>query len=176
MARRLPRSPARAAHVGAAELDVTVRNRQRARAVNTRWLERVARDTLVAQRVAAAELCVLVVDDAQIAAFHEEWFADPSPTDVITFDLSADPGPHAPLQGDIVVSVETAALIARDLRRGGLSGWTQRHELAYYVVHGILHLTGCDDRSAADRRAMRARERAVMQAIGLPAPPRRAGR
>jgi probable rRNA maturation factor len=51
-------------------------------------------------------------------------------------------------------------------------GWTPRQELAYYVIHGVLHLTGYDDREPVDRRAMRARERAVMKACGLPAPPR----
>jgi probable rRNA maturation factor len=51
-------------------------------------------------------------------------------------------------------------------------GWTPRQEVAYYVIHGLLHLTGYDDLTVADRRAMRARERAVMRAIGMPAPPR----
>ena len=52
------------------------------------------------------------------------------------------------------------------------AGWTPRQELAYYIVHGVLHLTGYDDHTAADRRQMRARERAVMKACGLPVPPR----
>jgi probable rRNA maturation factor len=57
--------------------------------------------------------------------------------------------------------------VAREL------GWQPRHELAYYVVHGILHLAGYDDHDPADRRAMRARERVLMLAAGLPAPPSR---
>ena len=70
------------------------------------------------------------------------------------------------LAGDIAVSTETARRMAREV------GWTPRQEVAYYVVHGLLHLTGYDDRTPTDRRAMRSRERAVMKAIGLPAPPR----
>lgn len=157
-----------------ASLVVEVRNRQRRIAVDSAWLERVAGDVLAAQGVNRGEVCLLVVDDRRIAALHAEWFDDPSPTDVITFDLSTD-GPAVDpgaVYGDIVVSAETAARVARAIRRGGKTGWTPRHELAYYVVHGILHLTGHDDRTASDRRAMRARERSVMQRIGLPAPPR----
>ena len=64
------------------------------------------------------------------------------------------------------MSTETARRMARAV------GWTPRQELAYYIVHGVLHLTGYDDHTAADRRQMRARERAVMKACGLPVPPR----
>lgn len=173
--RTVPRG-ARGGHERHGALDVTVRNRQRKHPLDTAWLKRVAREALAVQYVEAAELCVMVVDDERIAAMHEEWFGDPSATDVITFDLSADASPAGTVQGDIVVSAETAARMAREMRGRGRLGWTRRHELAYYVIHGILHLTGYDDRSAGDRRAMRARERAVMQAIGLPTPPRPASR
>jgi probable rRNA maturation factor len=158
----------------ASAISVEVSNRQRRVAVNAPWLARTARAALAAQAVAAAEVCVVVVDDHRIAALHGEWFADPTPTDVITFDLAAgDPAADAAaVRGDVVVSVETAARMARALRHAGQTGWTTRHELAYYVVHGILHLTGYDDRTVGDRRAMRARERTVMRAIGLPPPPR----
>ena len=108
------------------------------------------------------------MNDRRIGRLHDEWFGDPSPTDVITFPLS-EPGVDS-LAGDIVVSAETAR------RRGREFAWTAREELAYYVIHGLLHLTGHDDTSPAARRAMRARERAVMRAAGLAAPPRRTQR
>ena len=40
------------------------------------------------------------------------------------------------------------------------------------LLYALLHLTGYDDHTAADCRQMRARERAVMKACGLPVPPR----
>lgn len=164
MAARRPRRPVRTAAVS-----VEINDRQRTLRVSQDWLERVARAALAAEQVEAAELCILVVGDRKIARLHEDWLEDSSPTDVITFDLT-EPGTTV-LRGDIVVSAETAARVARQIA-AGRPGWTARHELAYYVVHGILHLTGYDDRTTADRRTMRARERAVMKAAGLPPPPR----
>lgn len=124
---------------------------------------------LAVEGIAEAEIGVVLVDDRRIAAIHRRWLGLAGPTDVITFDLSGAAAglPHSGiLAGDIVVSTDTARRVARDV------GWTPRQELSYYVVHGLLHLTGYDDHTPADRRQMRARERVVMKACGLPVPPR----
>jgi probable rRNA maturation factor len=144
------------------DCSVGITDRQKLLRIAKPWLERLVRRALAVEGIEQAEIGILLVDDRRIAKLHGEWFDDPTPTDVITFDLSAG----GVLAGDIAVSCETARRMAREL------GWTPRQEVAYYVVHGILHLTGYDDRTPADRRTMRARERAVMKAIGLPTPPR----
>jgi probable rRNA maturation factor len=146
-------------------ISVEIVNRQKLVAVDARWLERVVRRAVAAVGAEAAGITVLVVDDRRIAALHDRWMGIPGPTDVLTFDLSTGAG--AGLAGDIVASAETARRVAREL------GWQARHELAYYVVHGLLHLAGEDDGTPGERRRMRRRERAVMAAVGLPAPPRR---
>lgn len=149
---------------------VDVSDRQDVLRVSRRWLDRIVRAALRAEGVERAEIGVSLVDDRRIAAVHRRWLGVAGPTDVITFDLSAGVGPRAAgLAGDLVVSTETARRMARAV------GWTPHRELAYYVVHGLLHLAGYDDHSPADRRAMRSRERVVMRACGLPAPPRPAG-
>lgn len=148
---------------------VDVSDRQRVLRVSPRGLERLVRRALAAEGVERAEISILLADDRQIAAVHRRWLGVPGPTDVITFDLStgnATLPPLGMLAGDIVVSTETARRMARAV------GSTPRRELSYYIVHGLLHLTGYDDHTPADRRAMRARERTVMKACGLPPPPR----
>jgi len=148
---------------------VDVSDRQKLLRVSAPGLERLVRKALAAEGVEQAEIGILLVDDRRIAAVHRRWLGVPGPTDVITFDLAtgaAGPPQAAVLAGDIVVSTETARRMARAV------GWTPRHELAYYIVHGLLHLTGYDDHTTAGRRSMRARERAVMKACGLPPPPR----
>ena len=144
---------------------VEISNRQQAIAVNLAWLERIVRGAIAVIRAEAAEISVLVVNDRRIAKLHAEWMQISEPTDVLTFDLGSDPPRR--LAGDIVVSGETARRVAREL------GWQPRQELAYYVVHGLLHLAGYDDLTPGERRRMRKRERIVMVAVGLPAPPQR---
>ena len=166
-ASRRPPADARRPAVG-----VTIADRQRRVKLDRRWLEGVIRRAVAEIGSPAAEIGVVLVDDAGIADLHEQWLGLPGPTDVITFDLSAPAG--APdgdgvLRGDIVVSTETAARMAPQV------GWTSRSELAYYVIHGILHLTGHDDLSPGPRQTMRRRERTLMRLLGLPLPARGPG-
>lgn len=160
--RSLPQPPRSA-------LIVDVSDRQSLIRVSALGLERLVRKALAVEGIEEAEIGVVLVDDRRIAAVHRRWLGLAGPTDVITFDLSAGaagPPRAGVLAGDIVVSTETARRMARTV------GWTTRLELSYYIIHGLLHLTGYDDHTAADRRQMRARERVVMKACGLPVPPR----
>jgi len=160
---------ARSGVASRAAIAVDVSDRQRILRVSARWLTAIVRRALAAERIDRAEVGITLLDDRRMAAVHRRWLGIAGPTDVITFDLSgagAGGVRDAALAGDIVVSTETARRQARAF------GWTPRQELAYYVVHGLLHLTGYDDLAPADRRVMRARERTVMKACGLPRPPR----
>ncbi|MBM4021491.1 MAG: rRNA maturation RNase YbeY [Planctomycetes bacterium] len=142
--------------------DVEIANRQQVMRVDTAWLRRVTSRALAAIGEPRATIAVAVVDDRRIAALHVRWLGIPGPTDVLTFDLATAPGE---LTGDIAVSAETARRTARSL------GWQARYELAYYVVHGLLHLAGERDGTPGERRRMRRRERVVMVSAGLPVPP-----
>ncbi|MBU6308866.1 MAG: rRNA maturation RNase YbeY [Planctomycetes bacterium] len=156
--------PRKAAARAGATVVVEIANRQKTVAIDRRWLRDVVRRSITALGFGQAEIGLAIVDDAGIADLHALWMGLPDPTDVITFDLGSSDGTG--LHGDIAVSAETARRVARTL------GWQPRYELAYYVVHGLLHLAGEDDLAPAARRKMRTRERDVMAAIGLPSPPR----
>jgi probable rRNA maturation factor len=103
-------------------------------------------------------LSVVFVDDAEIAELHGRWLGDPTPTDVISFDLGGGEGPD----GELYVSVERARSEAR------ARGLALEHELALYLVHGALHLCGHDDHAARARARMRAAEATVLAALGYP--------
>jgi len=106
-----------------------------------------------------ASLGVVVVDDAIMAGLHERYFNDRRPTDVISFDLRDEPASKA-IEGEIVVSAQTARRAAKDL------GLTQRQEVLRYAIHGALHLAGYDDPTPAKRKRMRQREDEVLAALG----------
>ena len=104
-------------------------------------------------------LAIVFVSDAALARLHARWLGDPSPTDVMAFDLGTEgTGPA----GEIYVSVERARAEARRRRM------RPERELTLYVVHGCLHLCGFDDRSEGDRALMRAAERTVLARTGYP--------
>lgn len=80
---------------------------------------------------------ISVISDQAIAAVHGDFMDDPTPTDVITFH-----------HGEILVSLDTARARAKELQEPVL------RELLLYVIHGLLHLNGHDDREPADRERM----------------------
>jgi probable rRNA maturation factor len=85
-----------------------------------------------------AEINVVLVSDKRIAQIHRQFMNEHSATDVITFQ-----------HGEIVISVETAKRQARQYRT------TVEHELRLYLVHGLLHLHGFDDKTAAGAAEMK---------------------
>lgn len=104
---------------------------------------------------------VVFVDERTSGELHGRWLGDPTPTDVISFDLDDDLGGDA---GELYVSVDQAVKVARE------RGIDPGAELVLYVVHGTLHLCGYDDHEDDDRRAMRVAEREVLSSLGLPPP------
>ena len=76
------------------------------------------------------EIEVSFITDEMIARVHGEFLADPTPTDVITF-----------AHGEILISTETA------LRQAGEHGQVPAREVALYLIHGLLHLNGHEDKT-----------------------------
>ena len=102
----------------------------------------------------AHELSLAFLTDSALAGLHADFLADPTTTDVITFEGD----PRLDFAGEICVSVDTATAYASRHRRDF------REELLLYVVHGWLHLAGHDDLQPARKRLMR---RAEAKAIRL---------
>jgi len=100
------------------------------------------------------ELSLVFLTDEALAKLHADFMADPTTTDVITFEGDAAVG----FAGEICVSVDTSADFAKKHRRDF------SEELTLYLVHGWLHLAGYDDLEPAKKRVMR---RAESRAIRL---------
>lgn len=98
------------------------------------------------------ELSLAFVTEEEISRLHEQFMADASPTDVITFPGDAE----FDLAGDICVCPAVARRYAEE------HGAAFAEELTLYLVHGYLHLCGFDDVEDADREAMRKAEEEAM--------------
>jgi probable rRNA maturation factor len=94
------------------------------------------------------EISVLIVSDRRIASLHQRFMHEAGPTDVMTFQ-----------HGEIFISAETAT---RNARRFGT---TLAHELRLYIIHGLLHLRGFDDRTAADARKMKILQEKILRTL-----------
>lgn len=142
-----------------APVEVEVSDTQSHLAADPEALAGLTRRVLAAEGVGRASISIALVDDATIRVINRRHLGHDWPTDVISFGLS-DPGDPA-LAGELVISAEMAAATARR------AGCDPSAELALYVVHGLLHLCGRDDRSPDDAAAMRRREGEVLAAEGL---------
>lgn len=112
-------------------------------------------------------LTLTLVDDEEIREINQRHRGIDRPTDVLSFplvdgtDAFALP-PGAPRElGDVVVSYPRAVAQAEEY------GHSVERELAYLVVHGVLHILGHDHEIPADQAIMRAREEAALSAVGL---------
>jgi probable rRNA maturation factor len=142
-----------------APIAVEVSDTQRHLRVDHQALEHLVRAALNAEGVGRASISVALVDDPTIREINRRHLGHDWPTDVISFRLSEDDDPD--LHGELVVSAEMAATTAR---ASGADPW---HELALYLVHGLLHLCGFDDATDEDRSAIRRREDEILAREGL---------
>lgn len=106
------------------------------------------------------EIGIRFVDDPTMQQAHLDYMGIDEPTDIMTFPYEddADEWDEGQSGGDLLISVETAAINAAD------AGWTHQDELYFVVIHGLLHLTGWDDLTEPDRARMHARQHELLVA------------
>jgi probable rRNA maturation factor len=124
-------------------------------------VERIESAVLAALRGSLFEegmVSVAVVDDPTIHTLNRQYLEHDYPTDVLSFALECD-SPR--LEGEIVVSVDTAASMAAE------AGWSAAEELLLYVIHGTLHLAGYGDETPEAATKLRAGEVAVLRRLGI---------
>ena len=95
------------------------------------------------------ELGVYFVGRTKMAELNERFLGHEGATDVITFDYSEGKGK---VHGEIFICPDVARVQAKEF------GTTPQMELVRYLVHGLLHLHGYDDRTAAKRAKMKRAE------------------
>jgi probable rRNA maturation factor len=114
------------------------------------------------------ELSLVVVRDPRIRALKRTWFGVDQATDVLSFPAGDSPAPGHRVLGDIVVSMDTARRVAKQLES------TTERELALYLAHGLLHLLGFDHGRRDEATAMMNAEARLLRGEGMLARARRA--
>jgi rRNA maturation RNase YbeY len=116
------------------------RDRERLR----KWLRAVASD----HGHSIGEVTFVLLTDKGLLPYNQRYLEHDEYTDVITFDLQTGTG----ISGDILISYD------RVRENAATFGVSAQHELRRVMVHGLLHLMGHSDKSAAKRAAMRTEE------------------
>jgi rRNA maturation RNase YbeY len=136
-------------------------------------LERSARAILADVGETSAELGILFVSHQRMRSLNRQYRGKDRTTDVLAFAMREARTPHALRQaqgrllrltpdmlGDLVISVPTAR------RQAIESGRSLDEELAWLLIHGILHLCGYDhERNEKEARRMHRRERMIQRSI-----------
>ena len=131
-------------------------------------LLRAAETTLRGAQVQGrAELTVVITTDARVVELNKAYRGVAAATDVLAFGSTEAtpqfveaPGAGAYL-GDVVISFPRAVEQATEFRQ------SVEAELSVLVVHGILHLLGCDHEIPEDRERMWLLQSDVLEKLGV---------
>jgi probable rRNA maturation factor len=146
---------------------VDVRGRARVTPATLRALKRLLGRAMQAAGVAERVLSLSLSNDRELHTLNRQYAGEDHATDVLSFEQ------EAPLLGDVVISVETAA------RQAAAAGHSLLAELVHLSVHGMVHLLGYDHATPAEERVMfgyEAKLRAAARAPGPVQPVRKPGR
>jgi probable rRNA maturation factor len=128
--------------------------------IDRKQMREIVRTVLEGEGAADAEISLAFVDNPTIHTLNKRYLGHDEPTDVLSFPLS-EPGAKK-LSGELVIGAEVALAQARQRNH------EVQLELALYVIHGLLHLCGFDDKSDEGAARMHQRERHYLQQLGMP--------
>lgn len=101
------------------------------------------------------QVSICFVSDGYIKKLNRLYHSRNSPTDVLSFDISAAKDRFL---SDIFISTDTAISNSKVFKT------TPLYEMFLYVAHGVLHIAGCDDIDPKDRKVMRKKELRYLKA------------
>lgn len=130
-----------------------VYNTQEELPIDSELVKRVATLFCEQKGVKAHTLEITFVDLQTSSERHQDYFNDPTPTDCMTFPV--DPPfeeSEGSVLGEIVICPEVAEIAAQEHKTD------YKKELIRYVIHGLLHMIGYDDKTNQQRQVMREEE------------------
>ena len=143
-------------------------NLQKLYPVDTKSIKKIARGVLKFEKQ-DAELNIVFTDNKRIKEINKTFLGHDYATDVITFAYD-EPSLNkvflneSTITGEIIISVEMAKKLA------------QKHdcavegEIALYLVHGLLHLFGYNDKQRKEAKKMHQREGELLSDLGFLVP------
>lgn len=116
---------------------------------NKNNLKRWIKDTIKAEGFKLGELNYILCSDNYLLSINQQYLNHDTYTDIVTFDNTEIAGE---INGDIFISVERTQ---ENAQKFNVSAETELHRV---IIHGVLHLLGYKDKSAAHKKQMTAKE------------------
>ncbi|MFH1397483.1 MAG: rRNA maturation RNase YbeY [Candidatus Omnitrophota bacterium] len=99
------------------------------------------------------QVSICLVDDRLIKELNRKYLGKDYPTDVLSFDLSLRKGD---ISCEIVVSCDRAFYNSRIYKTSAV------YETYLYLIHGLLHILGYDDRTKVEGRLMQEKAEKIL--------------
>lgn len=112
----------------------------------------------------AAEISVLLTDDAEQRQLNAQWRGKDSATNVLSFPQIDPFAPVMGLLGDITLARETLEREAAALDK------SLEDHFTHLLVHGFLHILGYDHISEAEALQMEGLETKILAGLGIDDP------
>lgn len=136
-------------------MEILVLNNQNDLSLSVDSVRTAVAACLAKEASATDEVSLSFVDKEAIAALHQEFFDDPTPTDCISFPLDQGEESYHVL-GEVVVCPRVALDYVQ------AEGGDPYKEVTLYLVHGLLHLLGYDDQEPEAQEVMRRKEASLL--------------
>lgn len=104
-----------------------------------------------------AHLQINILNCADIIALNQKYLNHDYNTDIITFDYRVELA--NPIDGEIFISFEDAQKNAEKYKV------SLNNELMRLIIHGVLHLSGFDDKSPIEKRKMKKMENYFLEKL-----------
>ncbi|MBX2977016.1 MAG: rRNA maturation RNase YbeY [Ignavibacteriaceae bacterium] len=104
-----------------------------------------------------AHLQINILNDADIISLNQKYLNHDYNTDIITFDYRVELA--NPIDGEIFISFEDAQKNAEKYKV------SLNNELMRLIIHGVLHLSGFDDKSSIEKRKMKKMENYFLEKL-----------
>ena len=117
------------------------------------WIKRVARQ----YDKITGNINYIFCDDERILEVNKQYLQHDYFTDIITFDYSGG----KIISGDIFISMDTVLSNSKELNVDF------NQELYRIIIHGILHLTGQDDKNPESKKEMTRKENEALNLLNF---------
>ena len=143
---------------------VDVANRQTREAVPLAWLKVVARRAVRRLHLnASGTLAVTFIDRRTMMQLNRRFLQHHGLTDVLSFRYPTHPARPGRRAGEAQVAGEILIAPAAARAYAKAHGIAYRHELARYVMHGLLHWLGYNDATPRQQHRMRRMEDQLLE-------------